>query len=173
MFRRLLFAFYCLQDPASITDAQMLRWQGSWDSSSGGSSSRHTTLLPRQGLGSPAGSPTAAAAASGAAVFTRSLSGYRGAVPAAAGDAAIAALEAVTGPSAAAAAVGVAAGSSGAGGGRRAGGGGGGLSGVLGLGGRGQHLSELAPLSGLQPPALCSRIVSDTQCTAGEELYLR
>lgn len=174
MFCRLLSAFHCLQDPSAITDAQMLRWQGSWDSSSGSSSSRHTALLPRQGLGSPAGSPTAATAASGAAVFTRALSGYRGAVPAAAGDAAIAAVEAVTGPSAAAAAVvGVAAGSSGAGGVRRAGGGGGGLSVVLGLGGRGQHLSELAPLSGLQPPAPCSRIASGTQCTAGEELYLR
>jgi hypothetical protein len=155
------------QDPGSITETQLLRWQGTWDSS--GSSSRPHSLNTRQGLGSPAGSPTAAAAAGGgSAAFTRAMSGYRGAVPQAAGDAAIAALEAVTGPTAATAAAAAAAGSSAA---RRTDIG---FGGVLGLpGGRGQHLAELAPLSGLQPPAPRSRIVSDTMCTAGEELYLR
>jgi hypothetical protein len=162
---------YVLQDAAAITDVHMLRWQGSWDSSSSSSSSRSRPLGPKQGLGSPSGSPTAAAAAaaggsSSAAMFSRALSGYRGAVPRGAGDAAISALEAVTGPTAAtAAAAAAAAGSSDA---CQAGG-------LMDVGGgaKGLHLAELAPLSGLQPPAPRSRIVGGTECTAGEELYLR
>jgi hypothetical protein len=144
----------------------MLRWQGSWDSSS---SSR--PLGPKQGLGSPAGSPTAAAAAAGgssAVVFSRALSGYRGAVPRSAGDAAISALEAVIGPTAATAAAAAAAAAAGSSDACQAGG----LL-DLGGGGRGLHLAELAPLSGLQPPAPRSRIMGSTECTAGEELYLR
>jgi hypothetical protein len=163
--------FGSLQDPSSITDTQLLRWRGSWDSTTSSSSSR--PLSHRQGLNPHlSDSPTAAAgSSSSASVFSRALSGYRGAVPAAAGDAAIAALEAVTGPTAATAAAAAAACSSGSSGARR----GGGLSAELGLGGvgRGRGLAELAPLSGLQPPAPRSRIAADAGCTAGEELFLR
>jgi hypothetical protein len=36
-----------------------------------------------------------------------------------------------------------------------------------------KHLAEVAPLSGLQPPAPRSRLVQDTRCTAGQLLYLK
>jgi hypothetical protein len=104
----------------------------------------------------------AGASGSSGAAFARALSSYRGALTPSAGDAAVAALEAVAGgpPSTAAAGSRMAATADAA------------AAGLLGLPGS-RHLSELAPLSGLQPPAPRSRITQHTRCTAGEELYLQ
>ncbi|KAF6265699.1 exocyst complex component Sec5-domain-containing protein [Scenedesmus sp. NREL 46B-D3] len=133
-----------LQDPAAISEAQLLRWRGTWDGSSSSSATRP-------------GLPPAAAAGSGSAAFARSIAGHLGST-------------------AAAAAVGSNLLSSLAGAGHvsELGSGLRSLSsGFLGGGLPGsRHLAEVAPLSGLQPPAPRSRLVQDTMCTAGELLYL-
>jgi hypothetical protein len=168
------------QDPASITDAQLLRWQGSWDdvtleASSGRSSPRaFGSSDTRQPGGAGSGSRVGAAAVGGAAAaglagsntgatFVRVLSCYRGAVAPSAAEAAIAALEAVTGPAAAGSS-----GSSGSSGSAAALG----LAGSSSSSGSSRHLSQLAPLSGLQPPAPRSRLVHSARCTVGEQLFL-
>jgi hypothetical protein len=138
---------YCLQDPAAIPEAQLLKWQGSWDGSSSSS-------VMRSGL------PAAAAAGSSSAVFARSIAGYRGSTAAAA---------AAISPDSLASFIGTAD-VSGLGLGLRSLAAGGVLGGGL-PGSR--HLAEVAPLSGLQPPAPRSRVVQDTRCTAGELLYLK
>ncbi|WIA14506.1 hypothetical protein OEZ85_003026 [Tetradesmus obliquus] len=138
-----------MQDPAAISEAQLLKWRGSWDGSSSSS-----TMQP--------GLPAAAAVGGSSAVFARSIAGYRGS------SAAAAAAAGAAGPDLLGSIIG-AAGISDLGLGLRSFAGG-----VLGGGLPGsKHLSEVAPLSGLQPPAPRSRLVQDTRCTAGELLYLK
>lgn len=86
-----------LQDPAAITEAQLLKWNSSWNSSSSIRTLDNTV--------------TAAATAAGSS----------------------------------------------------------GLAAVPGS----RHLSDLAPLSGLQPPPPRSRLVHHTHATPGELLYLK
>lgn len=132
-----------LQDPAALTEAQLLQWRGGLDApcSSG------QTSLAFIGVG---GSRAAGTAGGASTVFARSFTGYRGSSAAAAAAAVQGALEDDLGL---------------------------GLRGLAGgvLGGLpgSRHLAEVAPLSGLQPPAPRSRLVQDTRCTAGELLYLR
>lgn len=97
-----------LQDPAAITESQLLKWDGSFD----GSSAATAAVMDNPAAAAAAGLDAIGAAAAGSSGLAAAMAGSR-------------------------------------------------------------HLVELAPLSGLQPPPPRSRIVQNTQCTAGEVLYLR